>query len=296
MDDVKIDSIISEAVAKSQPAVEQGAVADNVEPSKPENVVDETTSDENPENPEKPDNKNDQEEAPLSQKALNAIRNRNRRINQKNAQIHQQKAEIARLSAELQALKAQSSNPNRAAQAPEDPDAPRIENFKDYGEFMKASLKHELKKEAEAEKLAAKPPEPEENKVDQEWFSEREKVFATKVQDVAKNVSDFAEVLMNHADFADSLSPEVQKIMAESDNAPLTYYILAKEGTLLDMADMSLPQAVAAIARAEVKGEALLKKPVSNAPVPLSSNRGTAPGAKPLAKKSYSELKDWLNS
>lgn len=286
MDDLKIESIISEGV-KAQTAAETGAPVKDDAPVEQKDVVDQQEQKPEAEKPEQEAKPEDQIVFP--KKAINAISHRDRKIGQ-------QKAEIARLSAELQALKAQSSNPNKSAQAPEDPDAPRIENFKDYGEFMKASLKHELKKEAEAEKIAAKPPEPEKNLADQEWFAEREKVFVTKVQEVAKNVPDFAQTLESHADFADALPVEVQKMMAESDNAPLTFYILAKEGTIVEMPEMSLAQAAAAIARAEVKGEALLKKPVSNAPAPLSSNRGTAPGAKPLAKKSYSELKDWLNS
>lgn len=171
-------------------------------------------------------------------------------------------------------------------------DEPQEESFDNYGEYLKAVAKHEARKEF----LETQKSQQETQKLSQDetnhqaWVEERATAADVKISELSATLPDFKSLEVEMSEAVSSFPPEIALALLQAENAPLAVYALAKEGKLYDLADMPYPQAVREIARAEMRGEAFLKKPTSSAPSPLQSNRGTSPVGTKAENMSPDEL------
>ncbi len=205
------------------------------------------------------------EDVPFPKKAVNALSRRDKII-------AKERAEKAAIQAELEQLRSQyQAKPQETAKTD---DAPKEDDFENYGEYLEAKLLHKIKQEQalkEQENLKAQS----ENQRLQ-WESQREQAIAQAAETHKAQIPDFAQVIDEYADIADTFSPEVQRAFLEADDAALAFYNLAKEGKLESLASMSPYKAAMEIALAQTKKPTLNR--VTSAPEPIKgvSGRGTS--------------------
>lgn len=127
-----------------------------------------------------------------------------------------------------------------------------------------------------------------------EWEIERDAAFDDNVEKATETFKDFKETMA--AVKGKNLAPHVVNAFREADDPALALYALVKDGTLDSLNDMSPMKAAAAIARAEDKANAQVAKPkpLTNAPSPMTPNKGTATGSKRLDDASPDELRKWM--
>lgn len=111
----------------------------------------------------------------------------------------------------------------------------------------------------------------------------------------AKAFADFKQVETDNMDALRNLPESIKELFREADNPAYAFYQLAKDGQLDQLEDVSAARAALLIARAEDKALAS-KKPVTKAPAPLTSARGTASGEKSLDQYSPDELRRWMRT
>jgi hypothetical protein len=154
-------------------------------------------------------------------------------------------------------------------------------DFDNYGDYLKAVARHEAKQEL----LQGQQKQQEQTLSAQEakWVEERSLSVAEKANEIIESNPKYAELLQDNIDIVDTFPPAIERAFLEADNAPAAFIALAEEGRLEALAYMSPAKAAMEIARAEIRGEAMLKaKPITNAPAPLSPNRGTGNAGKTL--------------
>lgn len=190
----------------------------------------------------------------------------------------------------IAALEAQYKAPESKEKSTGAPD-PKDYEGKPWADYVNAVVKFEARQNAE-----------EQRKVTQEQTStaERQARIHERVEHAADNsvaaakaFADFKQVETDNMDVLVTLPETVKELLRESDNPAYAFYQLAKDGQLEQLADVSPARAALLIARAEDKALAA-KKPVTKAPAPLASAKGTASGSKPLAERSPDELRKWM--
>ena len=128
-------------------------------------------------------------------------------------------------------------------------------------------------------------------------LSEREEYINENALKAAESFQDFETVMQNNVSDLGAIAPHVRQALLDADNGAFALYALAKEGVLGDLNDLPPHKVVAAITRMEDKAIAMSKnKPVTKAPAPISSNKGTSPGTKKLNTYSGDELLKWVHS
>ncbi len=83
---------------------------------------------------------------------------------------------------------------------------------------------------------------------------------ATKAQEIITKNPEFLEVVQQNADIIDAFPVHVQHALLKADNATLAVVVLANEGTLEDLAEMSPALAEKTIKAAQLRGLALVTK------------------------------------
>jgi hypothetical protein len=195
--------------------------------------------------------------------------------------------EAQKLRAELDQLRAQQQPKNQPQNdgAPDEND-PKYQN---YGDYLKDVVRWEAKQALQEGQKAQQEQQVSERV--QAYKAEREQVVSEMADKAIESIPDFKNILTEHVDILDHFPPHIEMAFLEADNAPLAFYALAKEGKLESLLTMSPNQAAMAIGRAQDRGEAMTKKPTTNAPAPLSANKGTGTGSKSPDSMSYAELK-----
>ena len=279
MTDDIIDQAISEATIEA-PAetVTEEPIENTEEPAEVENteeVAEEQATKESTEEPKV------QEEVAFPKKAVNALSRRDKQIGKLQAQLAAERSELQKLRE--QAEKSQAA------------DIPKEDSFDNYGDYMKAVARHELKQESTQEKkeqLEAQELASEQGLVEEQVRNVNEKA------EIARNdIPDYQQLFTENADVLQSLPPHIEKVFLEAEEPALAFYALAKEGKLESILDMSPARAAMAIGRAEVRGAELSKaKPVTKAPAPIASLKGAGKTSKTANTMTPRELLDWVNS
>lgn len=206
------------------------------------------------------------EDVPFPKKAVNALSRRDKII-------AKERAEKAAILAELEQLRSMSQAKPQEKPIADGP--PNVEDFEgDYVEFLEANILYKIKQEQvlrEQENLKIQS-----QNQQQQWEAEREQVIAKNAEAHTTQIPDFAQVVDEYADIADTFSPELQRVFLEADDAALAFYNLAKEGKLQSLAQMSPYKAAMEIAIAQTKKPSLNR--VTSAPDPIKgvSSRGSS--------------------
>lgn len=226
------------------------------------------------------------DEVVFPKKAVNAISRRDKQIGKLRAEIAQRDAELARF---------RQSEPRQEVKQ----SGPREEDYDNYADYLEAKL--EAKLEQKWSQTQAKQTQ-EYQKTQQQaqeiaWKQEREDYVAEKASEVVKVYPALSEIVQEYADVLDSFPPHIEQVWLEADNAPLALIALANEGKLEALAHMSPAKAAMEIAKAEIRGEQIAKtKPITKAPAPMASVKGSGSGPKALDDMSWDELKKWQRS
>lgn len=181
------------------------------------------------------------------------------------------------LLAELTELKAKSQpqQTNRYEGPREDDKNPDGSlKYQTYGEFLQAEIEYKVK-----QAMAANQPKQESQVSVQEqvWIAKREEAIGQQAEELLKSNPEYQEILEDNSEVLDVMPPHIERAFLEADNAPLAFIALAQEGKLADLLTMSPQKAAMEIAKAEIRGEAMVKaKKVTKAPAPMTPNKGSA--------------------
>ena len=232
-----------------------------------------------------PDAPKVEDDVPFPKKAVNALSRRDR-------QIGKQRAELQQLHAELEKYRSQAQ-PQEQSNSRLPSDYPNEDNFDNYGDFLKAVARYEARQElAEGSKRQQ---EQAQSYQEQQWVAKREQEIADLASEAAANIPDFGQTIAEFADVIDSFPPQLERLFLECEAPHLAIFALAKEGKLESLFQMTPYRAAMEIGRAQDRGIALSqRKPITKAPTPINSARGTGPTGKSLADMDAAEmLKRW---
>jgi hypothetical protein len=224
-----------------------------------------------------------EEDIPFPKKAINALSRRDKQIGRLRAEAQQYKAELEKLQAQAQPKENQ----------PKKSDGPQEDQFDNYGDYLKAVARYEARQE-----LAQGQPKQEPVDIqEQVWIAKREEYVGQQATALLETNPEYQQILTENADILDAMPPHVERAFLEAENAPLAFVALANEGKLEELLTMSPTKAAMEIAKAEIRGEAMVKaKKVTNAPTPLSANKGSGQVGKSLDAMSGKELNEWRKS
>lgn len=256
----KIDQIFSDELAKPETETtteEPPAATDDVDPA------------------QEPDNKT----------YLNALAKAKGKATKERFLRQESEKRIAALEAQL---KAPEGKP-----APTGAPDPKDFEGKPWAEYVNAVVKFEARQSAEEQRKTTQ--EQTFKTERQERIQERVEHAADNSVAAAKTFADFKQVESENMDVIRSLPETVKELLREADNPAYAFYQLAKDGQLDQLSEVSPARAALLIARAEDKALAA-KKPVTKAPPPLASARGTASGEKSLDQYSPDELRKWMRT
>lgn len=217
---------------------------------------------------------------PWPKKAVNAMSKKDKQIGKLRAQTQMYNQQLQELQSELAKLKNV---------------APREEDFKDktYGEFLEAQARYKVKQEQEAETKQRQSEEKTKNQ--KQYYAQREELVAQQTLQFVNQMPDARQVLAEFGDTIDDMPEDLQYAFLESDNAPLAFYTLAKEGHLEKLATLSPYQAAIEIGKAIQRGSKPKQTPVTNAPKPLAAAKGTGNATKSLNDMGSKDLMKWVN-
>lgn len=258
----EIDSVLAEANAQ---------IATDTQVDAPQGEVTEAPKDDS----QKTDSDDDSVKFP--KKAINALSRRDKTI--------------GKLRAELAALKAvQGQQPPQQAQqlqkADKSDSPPQQEDFDEFLDYVKASLKYELRQDQA--KTKAEADSQESTYKENLWKAEREQAIVQSFDGHKQALPDFEQVIASFVDVADDFSPEIENIFLSANDPALAFYNLAKEGKLEALATMSPYQVMREVALAEMKKPDV--KRVSSAPNPISGASGASRTTKRIEEMSGDEL------
>jgi hypothetical protein len=235
------------------------------------------------------DGAEDDDSVTFPKKAINALSRRDRTIGKLRAQSYEKDSRIAALEAQI----AQYSN--SAATTSKQPhvsqNAPKEEDFDNYGDYLKASIRHDLAQE-QASKAQEQKSVESDAKI-QEWVAMRETEIAQSMDTHKTAIPDFEQVVAAHVDIADEFPPAIAQAFYEADDPALAFYNLAKEGKLEQLSTMSPYRAAMEIAKAQSKKPVVNK--VSSAPDPIKAPVGVGRQSKSLWDSSGDEIIKKLN-
>ena len=215
----------------------------------------------------------------------NELARERRRIGKITAQKYQYKAQIDQYNQQL-AERAKTDQPQN--------DAPQASQFKTYDEYLDAKVDHKLEKtktEAAARQQSAQP-----DYQKQLWRTQRAPVMEASVVAAKQMFPDFQQKLEAHGAVLNSLSQDTVDALLEAENGAVAVYQLLEDGLLPHLNGMNADTVQALIERAEDKALSNKKTPVTKAPAPMASARGTAPGTKSPEKMTNDEFRKWMKS
>jgi hypothetical protein len=276
----RIDAAIAELPVVADAATEKAdqpnpeATTESVEAVKEPEVVEKDV----PKEAVDPDNK-----LGFPKPAQNAISRRDKQIGKLRAQNEAFQAQLSELQATIK----------KSQQPAVDPNQPQEEQFDNYGEYLKASIKYELAKDA--------PVAPQQNQTTPEQIQhynhvvERVKTIEAQEVEFLKIAPDYKEVEAEYQDLIDQAPPELVNLFLEVENPPQAFYTLAKQGKLESLLEMPLHKAAIEIGKAVAAGVPQAKR-ISSAPTPIKPINGSGSGSKSLDAMNPNELREWLKS
>ena len=276
------DDIIDQVISEAETTAIEAPIEDNTEETT-EAPTEEVTEDSTEEATEgKTEEAPATEDTPFPKKAVNALARRDKKISK-------MQAEHAANLSELHKFREQ-------AQKAEIADAPKEDAFDNYGDYLKAVARHEMKQETSAE--SQKQQEAQFAEKEQAYVAERETYATEKALAAIAEVPEYKQLVIENADVLQSLPPHLERAFLEADEPAYAFLALAKEGALESLSDMSPARAAMEIGKAEVRGAAMAqKKEITKAPAPIAQVRGTGKVNKSINDNpSSDDVMKWLKS
>ena len=216
----------------------------------------------------------------------NELARERRRIGKITAQKYQEKARADSYTQQIAEL--QKKLPQTNAE-------PQIGNYTDYNKYQQDVIDYRIKL-ATAEQAKTAPQQPtQEDYQKQLWRTQRAPALVSQLQAASQTFPDIQQKMQANVQLLDSLPQHVADAFLEADNGALAIYQLLEDGMIPHLAGMSPDTVTALIERAEDKALSR-QKPVTKAPAPMSSAKGTAPGSKSLETMSPDEVRKWMSS
>jgi hypothetical protein len=228
---------------------------------------------------------NDEDNRPFPKKAVNAITRRDRQIGKYKSQLTDQGRQLAELNRKLEEI-SRSNQPKSKE--------PNENDFDSYGDYLKALASFRPEQGQTEEKVDPKQVQEQAFKQAQQqiYHEQRVEAVAQQAQKAMKEVPGLEQMLDEFSDVLDTFPHAIEMAFLEADNAPMAFYALAKEGKLEQLADMTPTQAAMEIARAQIRGDAMVKAgKVSKAPAPIKGVKPGSPGGKSMDDMSGKELR-----
>lgn len=306
MNEATIDQIITEKkteVAEAVKAAPKAAVEPVKAPAAPapaeaaasagDNAVDGAAEDAS-------DSDNDAAEGrtPWPKTAVNAMARRDRKLNQLRARDAERDAKLSDAAyleqrlAELKGGTKPAGTTPKVDPADPEPDITKYDDWDKYQADLRAWDKRQVTREVKGTLT-------ETQKTEQQGalIAEREKIANTKAQEVIAKNPEFLDILQQNADVIDAFPVHVQHALLHADNATLAVVVLANEGILEDLSEMSPALAEKTIKAAQARGLALITKDegsteapaapvkkVSQAPTPMKAAKSVIPSGTKRAK------------
>lgn len=238
----------------------------------------------------------DETDTPWPKKAVNAM-------SRKDKQLGKYRYENQLLKQRLDALEAAQKGAPQA-QAAQVKQAPKDTDYDTYGEYLNAAMQYQIdnKLQETSKKQDEQRQAKQKTQQYQQWEATRSQTIASGIQ---KTISEnpgveqlIVQAMTENNDLLDNMPKHIEQAFLESDNAHLALLALSQEGQLEAVMAMSPYQAAMAIAKAEARGEALLKarKQVTKAPQPMAAAKGTGHASKGLSQMSVKDLLKEMNS
>ena len=219
---------------------------------------------------------------PWPKTAVNAMSRRDKKLNQlkaEKAERDQKLNDAAYLEQRLAELKGGNKPAGKAPQGnPADPE-PDITKYDDWDKYQ-SDLRAWDRRQVAAE-LKGTLTETQKAEQQDALIADRAKIAATQAQEVIAKNPEFLDVVQQNADIIDAFPNHVQHALLQADNATLAVVVLANEGTLEDLAEMSPALAEKTIKAAQLRGLALVKSDEGSDPADAA-----APAAAPAKKVS----------
>lgn len=211
------------------------------------------------------------------------------KVNRLNKQLAKERAEREQFARKLQEFQAAQEKNSPKSKEPQE------EDFDNYGEYLQALARYrpEVKQDQQIDPRQLQ--QQAFQQAQQElYYNQRVDAVAQQAQKAVQEMPELQNLLEEYSDVLDTYPPEIEMAFLQSENAPMAFYALAKEGKLEQLAFMTPMQAAHEIARAGIRGEQMAKAAkVTKAPTPIKGASGSSPGGKDLSAKSPRELVDW---
>lgn len=254
----------------------------NEQPTEAEPTQEDQDSDQNETN-------EDQAEEVWPKKAENAVRRRDKQIGKLYSEKQEMQQTIQQLQQQLQTHNTQGQEL-------------REEDFNTFGEYLVAVAQQAGG--GQAQPGQGRQPSQQEllaHAKTQIQVEQRIHEATAQIDKAREEIPGFQQLETEYGDVLGALPQPVLHALLDAKNPELAFFALAKEGTLENIATLPSHQAAMEIARAEIRGEQLvkaLKAPkVPSAPAPIKGvNSGGAGGLKDLEDMSTDELMKWVNS
>jgi hypothetical protein len=262
-------------------------VNDVVTQEAPEIATDESLAEENKvvdhsDQEEESDLENDNK--PFPKKAVRAISRRESKIEKLRAELREVKAQLQQTSPKVEdkplVAEKQSSNQGQ----------PAMDDFETFDDYINAMT--DWKIQSALEKKTTLDKEKESSLKERSFYEERNRAFDAKAVEYESKLSDFATIADEVGDTISALPSDVQRAILEADDGAIALYALAKEDRLDELERMNGRQAAAFLAKAEIRGQELLKKVsrVSAAPAPIKGVKGTGTFQKDIMDMTPEEI------
>ena len=275
------DDIIDQVMGEAETVAIETPIEGNEDTTEAvaEEVTEETTEEATEETTEATDVV---EDTPFPKKAVNALARRDNKI-------RKLQAEYAAATSELQTFRQQ-------AEKAEKEDVPSEDSYDNYGDYLKAVARHEMKQEVSEENQRQQ--EAQFAEKEQAYVVERETYAIDKAKAAIEQIPEYQQLVTEHADVLQSLPQHLERAFLEADEPAYAFLALAKEGALEGLSSMSPARAAMEIGKAEVRGAAMAqKKEITKAPAPISKVRGTGKVNKSINDNpSSNDVMKWLNS
>lgn len=217
-----------------------------------------------------------------------------RRFDKRTAQMHAALRRADDLEKRLAALE-------KGATVKKD-ERPSMDQFNSFDEYNEAVARWAARQEGQPKPDANEGAQKSERVPPQEaaWQKQMENQTINQARQLAQHIPDFAETWTENGEFFDLMPYELEKTFYQSQHPALAFYVLANEGKLYDLLEMSPQQAAHEIGRATHVGVTNIqswakKKPGNSqqptgAPSPLPPNKGAGTSPKSEDTMSGKEL------
>lgn len=198
---------------------------------------------------------------PWPKTAVNAMARRDRKLNQLRARDAERESKLsdpAYLEQRLAELKGGNKAPGNApAHDPADPE-PDITKYNDWDKYqadLRAWDRRQVEKSVKGTLTETQKAEQAEARLEALATTQR-----AKADEVIAANPELLDIVQQNADVIDAFPAHVQHALLNADNATLAVVVLANEGTLEDLAEMSPALAEKTIKAAQARGMALIAK------------------------------------